>query len=875
MRDRVTRSIDFYAEAFGAAAGLSWSEVTELAPRWLPLVEAFNGPELVEELEGIAEGAAVSLADVLALNGRGDLSHTNPFAAEECSAWALTDEATPDGHVYCGQNWDWRLATQDTVVMLRIEQPGKPTIVMQTEAGQIGRQGANSAGLALNATGLGPRWGEGLRLPQPYIRRRILDSWTMNDALTAIFDLEAVGLLEPAAHPPRRLRDRPRDDARPSRLGLPRARRARPHEPLRLLRAAADRGDYRPASADSLLRLERIESVLGRIGGTRTGEEVVALVREAMTDHFSFPNSVCNHPDERDPELARTQTVASTIVDLTTGEYRLAHGPPCENEYELLPWNLYDGDAGGAGDGCRRSDSRRAAAKPVENPAMTTDAARLREAARDHLWLHFTRMGGYADGDVPVIVRGDGCYLEDVDGKRYLDALAGLFAVNIGYGYGEEIGRRRAEQMRELPFYTNWTYAHPRAIELAAEVAALAPGDLNRVFFVSGGSEAVEAAWKLARQYHAARGERRWKAIGATIAYHGTTMGALSINGIAALRAPFEPLVPDVVHVRNTNRYHRPHGETEEEFTAFLLEDLDSAIVQAGPETVAMVIMEPVQNSGGSFTPPAGYFQRRPRDLRPLRDPALRRRGDHRLRPRRRLVRLRAVRHPARPRDLREGTVVLVRADRRRDRDRRGHRAVPRPSTSDVRARDHLRRPSGAVRGRAQEHRDHEARADRRARGRERGARSARRSRSCWSCRSSATFAAPATSARSSSSRTRRRSETFSDEECEWLLRGFLSPRLFERGLICRADDRGDPVDPDLAAARRRPGAVRRDRRHPRRRARRGREARQALAARDRRRRLRRDRRGRDGGGRGPRGRRDDRARRARTRTSAAWSRAG
>ena len=243
----------------------------------------------------------------------------------------------------------------------------------------------------------------------------------------------------------------------------------------------------------------------------------------------------------------------------------------------------------------------------------TTDtrltAEELQQAARDHLWLHFTRMGGYTDAEVPVIVRGDGCYLEDLDGKRYLDALAGLFCVQIGYGFGEEMGEAAAAQMRELPFYINWTYAHPRAIELAAEIASLAPGDLNRVFFVSGGSEAVEAAWKLARQYHAARGERRWKAISRRIAYHGTTMGALTLNGIAALKTAFEPLVPDAIHVWNTNRYHRPPEETEEEFTQFLLTDLEEAILAAGPETVAMVIMEPVQNAGGSYTPPAGYWQ--------------------------------------------------------------------------------------------------------------------------------------------------------------------------------------------------------------------------------------------------------------------------
>jgi adenosylmethionine-8-amino-7-oxononanoate aminotransferase len=238
------------------------------------------------------------------------------------------------------------------------------------------------------------------------------------------------------------------------------------------------------------------------------------------------------------------------------------------------------------------------------------DPLELQRTALDHLWLHFTDMGGYADpADLQVIAKGDGCYLEDSNGRRYLDALAGLFCVNIGYGYGDEMGEAAAAQMRELPFAINWTFAHPRSIELAAELADLAPGDLSRAFFVSGGSEAVEAAWKLARQYHTARGERRWKAIARRVAYHGTTMGALSINGCADLRTPFEPLVPDALHVSNTNRFHRPEAETEEQFTSFLLDELAATIEQAGPETVAMVIMEPVQNSGGSFMPPAGYFE--------------------------------------------------------------------------------------------------------------------------------------------------------------------------------------------------------------------------------------------------------------------------
>jgi adenosylmethionine-8-amino-7-oxononanoate aminotransferase len=270
-----------------------------------------------------------------------------------------------------------------------------------------------------------------------------------------------------------------------------------------------------------------------------------------------------------------------------------------------------------------------------------TEILDLQRAAKEHLWMHFTRMGGYATADVPIIVRGEGCYLEDANGKRYLDALAGLFSVNIGYSFGEEIGQAALEQMRELPFYTNWSYAHPRAIELAAEVASLAPGDLNRVFFCSGGSEAVESAWKLARQYYLARGEkhlaglvtpgaragaqepevwhdaivaaskpmpRKYKAIARHIAYHGTTMGALSINGISAIRTPFEPLLPEVRHVSNTNRYHRPPEESEAEFTRFLLDELDQAILALGPDTVCLVHMEPVQNAGGCFTPPDGYW---------------------------------------------------------------------------------------------------------------------------------------------------------------------------------------------------------------------------------------------------------------------------
>jgi len=236
----------------------------------------------------------------------------------------------------------------------------------------------------------------------------------------------------------------------------------------------------------------------------------------------------------------------------------------------------------------------------------TTGTSALQEQARRHLWMHFTRMGAYADQEIPIIVRGEGAYVYDEHGKRFLDGLSALFCVNIGHGRAD-IGQAGADQAKELGFFTNWSYAHPRAIELAARVAELAPGDLNRVFFTSGGSEAVESAWKLARQYHKLTGNPgKYKIIAREIAYHGTSLGALTATGIPALKTPFEPLLPGGCHVPNTNLYRLPEGMRPE----MLAETIKHCIEAEGPETVAAVILEPVQNAGGCFPPPAGYFQR-------------------------------------------------------------------------------------------------------------------------------------------------------------------------------------------------------------------------------------------------------------------------
>ena len=242
------------------------------------------------------------------------------------------------------------------------------------------------------------------------------------------------------------------------------------------------------------------------------------------------------------------------------------------------------------------------------------DHATLQQLARRHLWLHFSRLGAYAERDIPVFVRGEGVQLFDDTGKRYLDGLSGLFVVQIGHGR-RELAEAAAAQAERLAYYPIWSAAHPAAIELAARLAGLAPGDLNRVFFTTGGSEAVESAWKLARAYFRAVGQPlRTKVIARTLAYHGTTMGALSITGLAAIKTAFEPLVPGTVHVANTNRFRSPFPPEvtadDDRFAAACATQLSRRSSPEGPETVSAVYLEPVQNTGGCFPPPPGYFAR-------------------------------------------------------------------------------------------------------------------------------------------------------------------------------------------------------------------------------------------------------------------------
>jgi adenosylmethionine-8-amino-7-oxononanoate aminotransferase len=236
----------------------------------------------------------------------------------------------------------------------------------------------------------------------------------------------------------------------------------------------------------------------------------------------------------------------------------------------------------------------------------------LQQSAREHLLLHFTRHGSaFAAGhELLVLERGEGPYVFDTQGRRYIDALSSLFCCQIGYSYGEEMVSTISDQLPRLAFNTNWGTAHPPAIELAQRLAELMPGDLNHVFFTSGGSEAVEAQWKIVREHFEAIGQpQRRKAIARNIAYHGVTLGALAFTGVAPMKAPFAPPAIDVTHVSNTNAFRAPDGDDPEAFCRRLLAEVREAIDAAGPDEVALIIAEPVQNAGGCLVAPPGYWQ--------------------------------------------------------------------------------------------------------------------------------------------------------------------------------------------------------------------------------------------------------------------------
>jgi adenosylmethionine-8-amino-7-oxononanoate aminotransferase len=427
-------------------------------------------------------------------------------------------------------------------------------------------------------------------------------------------------------------------------------------------------------------------------------------------------------------------------------------------------------------------------------------ATTLQELAKRHLWMHFSRMGAYADGaEIPIITRGEGCHVWDQHGKRYFDGLSALFCVNIGHGR-HDIAQAGAEQAKELGFFTNWSYAHPRAIELASRIADLAPGDLNRVFFTNSGSEAVETAIKLSRQYHKLTGNpNKTKFIAREIAYHGTTLGALAATGVTSLRAPFEPFTPGGCHVPNTNQYRLKPGYGPETLADAIAERIEFE----GPETVAAVIMEPVQNAGGCFTPPEGYWQR-VREICDRYDVLLI--SDEVICSWGRLgTWFGAQRYEYQPDMITTAKGItssyapmgaLIASDKVAEPFLEGDATFLHGSTfaghpmasaialANIDAMEHegvlenVRENESVFRSMLDSLRDIDIVGD---------------------VRGAGYFHAIELV------KDKDTKETFNQEESEWLLRGYLSGALYDAGLICRADDRGDPViqlSPPLIAER-------------------------------------------------------------------------
>lgn len=238
----------------------------------------------------------------------------------------------------------------------------------------------------------------------------------------------------------------------------------------------------------------------------------------------------------------------------------------------------------------------------VKNP----DHDRLQKSAKDHLILHFSKQ---EIDDLMVLDRGEGPYVYDTHGKQYIDALSSLFCSQLGYSYGAEMAEAASRQLTQLAFNTSWGTAHPATIDLAEKVSSLAPADDYRVFFTGGGSESVESAWKMVREHFIAIGQpQRTKAIARDRAYHGVTLGALSFTGVQPFKEGFGTPPIEVTKVSNTNRFRAPDGHDEAAFCARLLAEVETAVIAAGADEVALIIAEPVQNAGGCFTAPAGYW---------------------------------------------------------------------------------------------------------------------------------------------------------------------------------------------------------------------------------------------------------------------------
>lgn len=237
-------------------------------------------------------------------------------------------------------------------------------------------------------------------------------------------------------------------------------------------------------------------------------------------------------------------------------------------------------------------------------PALTTRDLDLR-----HLWHGNAQHLGMENRPPLEMVAADDVWIEDSEGRRYLDAMAGLWCVNVGYGRREIVDAVTA-QMTRMPYYP-LTQSHTPGAMLAGRVAEMLPGELTRIFFTNSGSEAVETALKIARQSQRKRfpGQNRYKIIARHRGYHGFTLGAVACTGQAPRKAAFEPVLPGVLHVVPPDHYRCPFCKTQPGCSLACADEFDRVIRMEGPETVAAVILEPVIGGGGVFPAPDGYLE--------------------------------------------------------------------------------------------------------------------------------------------------------------------------------------------------------------------------------------------------------------------------
>ena len=336
-RDRVAHSVEIYRQAFAESAGLAWPEVLDEANRFAGVIKDFDR-NILTEMYGIADGAGLRREEIVAINcrteilfgGRGQ-ARQDPSEAE-CTTIAVAPRASATGSTILAKNWDWRAPCQETIVLLQAEQDEAPNFVMLVEAGMVGRDGFNDAGIAICGNLLrSTRDGSKPGVPVPFIRRRVLNSARMDHALGEILNAQrAASTNYVIAHESGMVID---FEASPEQVYPVYPERGLMTHSNHFTHVAAQiQGIGRLTSPDTLYRMHQARELLEPAIGSITVEDVKAVLR----DHAGFPQAICRHPDPDLPGSRRTMSIASIIIDLGNRVMHVAGGPPCSHEYHTI-----------------------------------------------------------------------------------------------------------------------------------------------------------------------------------------------------------------------------------------------------------------------------------------------------------------------------------------------------------------------------------------------------------------------------------------------------------------------------------------------------------------------------------------------------------